>query len=294
MKSIFTILSFLSFIIMIIGLIKPALFQKVFKNHKLSRLKIFGLTIILIILFSGLSEINYTKTSDIELVTTDNSVGYEIIQKEDMSRKAMGNKSLSDFSSSELASLPMDKKIKYQVLVSKGIKENNIEPTVNKIIKDITAKDGDIDEIILWLYSDKGIIESNGAYDIASAVWAPFGELGHIDADVATSNNRINYSIKIDAKNNLNEYLSQKGSVELKFGLTEEQRRQLYKEIVAIEDKSRAEADKLFQSDYSKNKAKFLELRSKYIITVLEKYNINETQEKEITNEGLRKSWPLD
>lgn len=279
---------------MIIGLIKPVFFQKVFKSQKVSRWKIFRSTIILILLFSGLSEINYSKTPNIEPATTANSIGYEIIKEEDMSRKAIGNKSLSDFSSIELASLPIDKKIKYHVLVLKDIKENNIEPTVNKIIKDITSKDGDIDEIILWLYSDKELIDSNGAYDVASAVWAPLGELGNVDAEIATSNSRINYSTKIDVKNNLDVYLNQKNTEELKFGLTEVQRRQLYKEVVAVEDRSRMEADKLFPDDYSKSKAKFSELRKKYIISVLEKYNIDETQEKEITNEGLRKSWPLD
>ena len=124
MKSIFIILSFLSFIAMIIGLIKPVFFQKVFKSQKVSRWKIFRSTIILILLFSGLSEINYSKTPNIEPATTANSIGYEIIKEEDMSRKAIGNKSLSDFSSIELASLPIDKKIKYHVLVLKDIKDH--------------------------------------------------------------------------------------------------------------------------------------------------------------------------
>lgn len=55
MKSFFGLLSGLTFFVMIIGLIKPALFQKLFKKEKLSRLKIFGVSIILVIVFSALS-----------------------------------------------------------------------------------------------------------------------------------------------------------------------------------------------------------------------------------------------
>jgi len=83
MKSIFIILSFLSFVAMIIGLIKPAIFQKIFKLQKVSRWKIFGLTIILILLFSGLSEIDYNKTTENKSVAKLEPASYEIIKEED-------------------------------------------------------------------------------------------------------------------------------------------------------------------------------------------------------------------
>lgn len=62
MKSFFGLLSGLTFFVMIIGLIKPALFQKLFKKEKLSRLKIFGVSIVLIIIFSIFST-DYSSTS---------------------------------------------------------------------------------------------------------------------------------------------------------------------------------------------------------------------------------------
>lgn len=55
MKSFFGLLSGLTFFAMIIGLIKPTLFQKLFKKEKPSRLKIFSISIVLVIIFSALS-----------------------------------------------------------------------------------------------------------------------------------------------------------------------------------------------------------------------------------------------
>lgn len=55
MKSFFSFLSGLTFFVMIIGLIKPTLFQKLFKKEKVSRSKILGISIILVIIFSVLS-----------------------------------------------------------------------------------------------------------------------------------------------------------------------------------------------------------------------------------------------
>ena len=147
MKSIFAILSFLSFVTMVIGLIKPSFLQKVFKSPKLSRWKIFGFTIILIMMFSGLSEVNF--------------------------------------------------------------------------------------------------------------------------------------------QNNQN----------IKYNLTEQNRMQLYKVVVSVEVIARKEADALITftvENVNANKEKFNELRGEYIINVLNKYNIDEPQEKEIVNEGLRNSWELD
>lgn len=72
---------------------------------------------------------------------------------------------------------------------------------------------------------------------------------------------------------------------------------QLYKDVVSVEDRARKDADSLIPytvENVSANKEKFNELRGKYIVDVLSKYNVNELQEKEITDEGLRNHWPLD
>lgn len=82
-----------------------------------------------------------------------------------------------------------------------------------------------------------------------------------------------------------------------KFNLTEQQRMQFYKDVVSVEDNARKEADSLVPytvENVNINKEKFNELRGKYIVDVLNKYNVSESQEKEITDEGLRNGWPLD
>lgn len=107
----------------------------------------------------------------LKIETTD----YEIVSIEDQSRKALG-KNLSQYEISELEELPTNKKILYKIVFSKDIKENQVKPTIEKIISKLTTEDSDIDEIILWLYSDKEL--SNSSYDIGTAIWAPFGKLG--------------------------------------------------------------------------------------------------------------------
>jgi hypothetical protein len=219
---------------------------------------------------------------------------YEIVKQEDLSRKAMGNKSLSDFTSQELAALPTNKKIKYHIVVPSTIKANQVNSTVNKIVSDITSKDNDIDEIVMFLYSDKELAVNNGAYDVATAVWAPLGDLGNVTPEIAKNNDRSSYSTKVDVKPNLDAYLSQRTKNETIFGLTEEQRRQFYKEIVAAEDRAREEADKLFPIGAESNKIKHDELREKYASVIRNKYKVNADQEKQILNEGLNESWSLD
>src|SRR5690606_1362757 len=127
-------------------------------------------------------------------------------------------------------------KILYRTVLSKDVKENQVKPTVEKIITKLTSDDADIDEIILWLYSDQEI--ANSAFDIGTAIWAPNGKLGNIDANSAKNNNRDNYKIEYQIKNNLDQYLTQKSETGEKLGFTVEERKQIFKEIVKAEDKA--------------------------------------------------------
>ena len=57
----------------------------------------------------------------------------------------------------------------YKIVVEPTITREQIKPTARKIIKVITSKDKDLDEITLFLYSDKSVIGE--PYDIASVDW---------------------------------------------------------------------------------------------------------------------------
>jgi len=235
---------------------------------------------------------------------------YEIVKIEDLSRKALGKKPLSQYETSEIEKLPTNKKILYRIVLSKDVKENQVKPTVEKIITKLTSDDSDIDEIILWLYSDKEI--SNSTFDIGTAIWAPNGKLGNIDANIAKNNNRDNYKIDYQIKNNLDQYLTQKSEVGDKLGFTVEERKQIFKEIVKAEDKAneyeQKEQDKVLnrfgtindnnrekvKTEYNKISDQAQRMTDEYKSTVLKKYNITTEQLKEIGREGQDKYWPLD
>lgn len=230
---------------------------------------------------------------------------YEIVESEDQSHKAM-TKSLSDYTYNELVSLPMDKKMGYRVVVSSEIKENQVRKTVEKIISDITLKDNDIDEISLLLYSDKEL--ANGMYDVARATWAPNGKLGNVTPEIAKTNNRTNYKLEIQIAENLEQYLQKRAQSEEKFGLTEAERRKIFKAIVAAEDKSWAEADKKYpvsgrtvwdlskselRSRMDRNTDLAQKLGDQYENELAKKYDLTREQLKEITVEGFEENWPM-
>ena len=239
---------------------------------------------------------------------------YEIIKVKDLSRKAFGKKSFSDYKTSEIKNLPINKKMRYKVVFSDDIKQNQVKPTIKEIVDQLTTDDEDIDEIILWIYSSKEVL--NNPYDIGTAIWAPNGKLGNIDAQIAKNNNRKSYKIEYEIKENLEEYLSQKSKSETKFGFTEDERKQIYKDIVSSEEIAneyeRTEQDKILDRilekygklddnsqkelkiEYNKISEKAEEIMTEKKSKVFEKYEITEEQVKEISTEAFNENWPME
>jgi len=238
---------------------------------------------ILALTFGGCKEEkNVSKTEEKDTVDlTIETAEYEILKVEDQSRKALGKKSLSQYQATEIENLPTNKRMLYRIVFSKYLTENLVKPTVEKIIKKLASDDVDIDEMILWLYSDQEI--SDGPYDIGTAIWAPNGKLGNVDANIAQNNNRESYKIEYLLKSNLDQYLTQKLDSSDKFGYTVEERKQIFKEIVEAEDKA-------FKYDETEQDRRVKEFKSK----ILNKYNISIEQLKEVAREGQDKYWPLD
>jgi len=234
-------------------------------------------------------------------------VAYKIVESEDQSRKAI-TKPLSSYTHQELVSLPIDKRMSYRVVVSSEIKENQVRPIIEQIVTDITSKDNDIDEISIFLYSDKELVK-DGWYDVARATWAPGGELGNVTPEIARSNNRFGYKITIQVADNLEQYLKQRAKSEDKFSLTEAERRNIFKEIVAAEDRAWADAEKeypvsgrsawnLSTSELRIRMDKGTELAQKlgdqYENEVSKKYGLTREQLKQISIEGNSERWPLE
>jgi len=298
MSTLLFVLAFLLFFVMIIGMVSPKYFEKIFKK-KVSRLKMTIIFIVALIVFTALSSIDYSekeKDFALESISTVGAVDYNIIKTEDISRKAMGNKNMEDFTSSELANLPTNKKIIYYVVINSIINEDQAKSTINKIILDLISNDQDIDEIILWLYSEEDSVDDSAGYDIGSAIFAPLGELGNVDSEIALSNNKSNYKISYSIKNNLEEYLKNRNRSEDIFGFSVEERRQIFKDIVSAQDKARSEADKKYDylTNYENNSNEYKMLVDIYEKGVLEKWKINSEQKTEIIREAQIKGWPLD
>lgn len=301
MSTLLFVLAFLLLFAMIIGIVSPKYFEKIFKK-KVSRLKMTIIFIVALIVFTALSSIDYSNKErdfSLESISTVGAVDYNIIKTEDISRKATGNKNIEDFTSGELTSLSTNKKIKYFVVIDSIINEEQAKSTINKIISDLIKKDQDIDEIILWLYSEEDLVDDGTGYDIGSAIFAPLGELGNVDSEIASSNNKSNYKISYSIKNNLEEYLKNRNESEDVFGFSVEERKQIFKDIVSAQDKARSEADKKYPVDdylinYENNSNEYKRLTDIYEKEVLGKWGITNEQKSEISREAQVKFWPLD
>ena len=126
---------------------------------------------------------------------------YEIINEEDISLKALGSKNLSDYSVAELKNLPLNIRIKYQVIADVNDPEE-LKSTLAQIIKDKSIENPDIDEISIQLWKDKESFEKKD-YATGSAEWCPNGEWADVTPEIAKNNVRdsykISYKIEISA-----------------------------------------------------------------------------------------------
>lgn len=307
MSNLFGMLFLLSLFALILGMVNPRLVMRGNRRTRGRVFKYYGIAMIVCLILIGATvdtKSDKTKTSSepVKKIKKEQITGYEIVNIEDQSHKALGKKYLSQYTSQELMSLPLDKKMLYTIVVSAKTKEKQIKPTVEKIISDITSKDNDIDEITLFFYSDKELI--GGFYDVAKATWAPHGKLGNVTPEIAKNNNRSRYKTSIKIKENLEEYLMQRGKVERKFELTEKQRRQFFKDIVAAEDRARNEAEELYpinaadpnykQENINENLEKDSELMGKYKAQVRAKYKVTKEISNKISAEAFNEGWPLD
>ncbi|WP_445722169.1 hypothetical protein [Flavobacterium sp.] len=291
MNAFFGFLIFLLFISLIIGLIKPSIILRFSKNP--TRLKVIGFWLIGMTIMAIIGITTNKKESSNTNTENLNSREYTIEETEDISIKAL-DKNLSSYELNEIDELPINKRLTCRILVPNDIKLNEVKPTIEKIISDITKKDNDIDELHLLLYSDKSLI--NGIYDVAMAQWAP--KEGTQISEIAKSNNRESYETKINIKENLETYLNQRGKDEIKFNLTEEQRKEIYEKLYAAEVSAREEADKKFPLEGKnasinlENNLKYQEeLKEKNASKIIKDYKITDDIRWEILTEATSENW---
>ncbi len=191
----------------------------------------------------------------------ENTISYEIVKK-----KFIGTES--------------NNRMSYKIVVTPNIKREEVKPLSEKIIKEITSKERDIDEITLWLYSDRDFIDQR--FDIAMVDWGYPEDKGRIN---------------IMLVENFEEMIKQRSKAETLYGLTEQTRRDIFKQIVLAEERSHDEADRLIDptkvTNIDANHKKQRELQERYREEVRQKYNITVEIERKIVNEALKEEWPL-
>jgi hypothetical protein len=205
---------------------------------------------------------------------------YSFVKKEDISHRV----SLNDVNA------PINKRFSYKFLVSDKIRREQIEPLFNKLTKEIISEDNDIDDITIWLYSDKKLME--GSYDVAMATWSP--EDGEVTKDIAVSNNRDSYKLVITIPDNLEEYLS-RSKTTVVGGLSFDLRKKIYQELANTETRAREILDKKYpytaNFDTEKYANKLDELTKKYEKEISKKYKIDDNTAKSIYDEGDKNGW---
>lgn len=237
----------------------------------------------------------------IEGATSSTPVEFKIADQKDLNIKALGNKLLSQYTASELNALPMVVRQQYSIVVAPSIKTEQVKPTVEQLISKATAENEDIDEIVIFVYSNVELVDQG--FDVAKAEWAPGGKWGSSTSDIARSNDRSSYKLNLIIEENLEEYLASKGSEEIKFGFTVDERKEIFLEIVSAEDRAMADAEKAFPYDPSDpgyeddNFDKYLDKHNKlkelYTSQVYEKYDIDNKIALQISVESYEKRWPL-
>jgi len=198
---------------------------------------------------------------------------YEMIEEENISTKALGDKVLSEYTSEELERLPLNYRMKYSITIPRDITEEELKSTMAQIIKDKSTENPDIDEIVVFSWYFEGSVGQSAA--MGKAEWCPDGEWGELPPEIAENNNRDSYKI-IFSQIEIQDYEDEE-----KFGLSEEERMQAFYDLVELQDSiplDDPEWEEKNEESYS---------------IIAEKYGITEDQMHEISTEGLVKGWPM-
>jgi len=122
---------------------------------------------------------------------------YTIVNTSDLSIKAL-SKNLSDYSVSELKSLPVNIRKEYRIIVYSDISKEELKATMKHLVVRETEKNPDIDEIVVFAYDRKE--DSGGVYTFGKVEWCPSGNWGGVTPEIASTNDRSSYKYLYDIK----------------------------------------------------------------------------------------------
>lgn len=121
---------------------------------------------------------------------------YTIVSIGDSSIKAL-TKNLSEYSISEIESLPLNIRKVYKIVVDLDIIKEDLELTMKNLVAIETKKNPDIDEIAVFAYKSKEDAEI-GALLVGKMEWCPNGEWELVTPDIASTNDRSSYKYIFD------------------------------------------------------------------------------------------------
>ena len=195
---------------------------------------------------------------------------YKIIEEEDISLKALGDKSLSDYNSEELDKLPKNYRMKYSITIPRDITEDELKSTLSQIIKEKSINNLEIDEIVVFAWYFEESVGQTTA--MGSAEWCPNGEWGGLSPEIAENNIRNSYKIIFSI--NIQEE-------EEKYGLTEAERKQAFYDLVELQD------------SVPLDDPEWDEKQEEAYVIIAEKYGITRDQMFQLGVEGVTKGWPM-
>ena len=192
--------------------------------------------------------------------------------------------------SEDVYDIPLKTQVELNILVSGEISETGLKALLNKLYSSTKAKKGfkyhnSPTNIYIYAFTSKERAESGMGQWIAMLQESP-GDLRPI--------------ISINKRQ-----IAQLGAKpEEKFGLSETQRKQIWKEYVLAEDRAWEKAEErylfntgLSQSQFQKQAEKLTlfrqQLEKQYKGELTKKYGLTLEQLKEIADEGVTKDWPL-
>ncbi|MBE0392638.1 MULTISPECIES: hypothetical protein [unclassified Flavobacterium] len=205
---------------------------------------------------------------------------YSLLKKSDISIKTSMD-----------ANAPLNKRFTYKYLVSKAVRREQLPPLLTKLIEDIVRNDKDIDDITVWLYSDKKYID--GSYDVAMATFAPSN--GEVTKEIALSNDKTSYVANFQIADNFEEHLNNELEKVAISGLSFDLRKKIYSELAETETRAREKLDKIYP--YTENfdtenfANKLDELTKKYEKVICIKYKIDNKMMEDIYAEGDKNEW---
>ena len=168
--------------------------------------------------------------------------------------------------------MPINFRMKYSITIPRDITEEELKSTLAQIIKDKSSGNLDIDEIYIAAWYDAASVGK--AICLAYAEWCPEGRWEQMPPEIAQNNVRDTYLINF----NFNTPIEAERT---KYGLTEQQRKQAFYELVQLQDQ------------VSFNDTNYDEKMNKAISTIAKKYGITKEQMWLIGLEGALNGWPV-